>query len=65
MPSVLQGVRTSHQDFSGRVGDGASTFGGSVWDDNGHGTRVAGIALGGIHGVARGAILHPVKVNST
>jgi hypothetical protein len=26
------------------------------------GTHVAGIALGSIHGVARGAILHPVKV---
>eukprot|EP00882_Tetradesmus_deserticola_P020866 GHRQ01022553.1.p1 GENE.GHRQ01022553.1~~GHRQ01022553.1.p1 ORF type:complete len:144 (+),score=2.74 GHRQ01022553.1:46-432(+) len=36
---LLQGVRTSHQDFAGRVGDGASTFGGSVWDDNGHGKR--------------------------
>lgn len=34
---VLQGVRTSHQDFAGRISDGASTFGGSVWDDNGHG----------------------------
>ncbi|WIA43022.1 hypothetical protein OEZ86_009556 [Tetradesmus obliquus] len=33
------GVRTSHQDFAGRISDGASTFGGSVWDDNGHGTH--------------------------
>uniref|UniRef100_A0A383V4M1 Peptidase S8/S53 domain-containing protein n=1 Tax=Tetradesmus obliquus TaxID=3088 RepID=A0A383V4M1_TETOB len=55
------GVRTSHQDFAGRISDGASTFGGSVWDDNGHGTHVAGIAMGSIHGVARGATLHPVK----
>jgi hypothetical protein len=41
---VSQGVRTSHQDFSGRVGDGASTFGGSVWHDNGHG-KMLGDAL--------------------
>ena len=58
------GVRTSHVDFKGRVGAGASSVGSSVMDDNGHGTQVAGmrIALGGIHGVAKRAILHPVKV---
>lgn len=56
------GVRTSHVDFKGRVGAGASSVGSSVMDDNGHGTHVAGIALGGIHGVAKSAILHPVKV---
>lgn len=36
------GVRTSHIDFKGRVGDGATTVGGSTTDDNGHGTHVAG-----------------------
>ena len=56
------GVRTSHVDFKGRVGAGASSVGSSVMDDNGHGTHVAGISLGGIHGVAKSAILHPVKV---
>ena len=56
------GVRTSHADFSGRVGEGTSLLGGSSQDDHGHGTHVAGIAVGGIHGVARGAILHAVKV---
>lgn len=55
------GARTSHQDFRGRVGEGTSLLGGSNWDDNGHGTHVAGIAVGGIHGVARNAILHAVK----
>lgn len=57
------GVRTSHYDFRGRVGVGASAVGtGSTADDNGHGTHVAGTAVGAIHGVARSAILHPVKV---
>ena len=32
------------------------------WDDNGHGTHAAGIAVGSIHGVAKNAILHAVKV---
>ena len=32
------------------------------WDDNGHGTHVAGTAAGSIHGVARNAIVHAVKV---
>lgn len=58
-------MRTSHLDFKGRVGDGASVVGNSVWDDNGHGTHVAGIAVGATHGVARSAILHPVKVNGS
>eukprot|EP00775_Hariotina_reticulata_P008272 gene8272-8460_t len=57
------GVRSSHVDFRGRIGDGASAVGGNtVGDDNGHGTHVAGTAVGAIHGVARSAILHPVKV---
>ncbi|GLC52478.1 hypothetical protein PLESTB_000633700 [Pleodorina starrii] len=57
------GVRTTHVAFSGgRVGAGASMLGGSYQDDNGHGTHVAGTALGAYYGVARNAILHPVKV---
>lgn len=41
---------------------GTSMLGGSWEDDNGHGTHAAGIAIGSIHGVARSAIVHPVKV---
>jgi hypothetical protein len=37
----------------------------AVWVVLFTGTHVAGIAMGGIHGVARGAILHPVKVSWT
>lgn len=33
-----------------------------VTDRQGHGTHVSGTAVGAIHGVARGAILHAVKV---
>jgi subtilisin family serine protease len=40
-------------------------LGGSYQDDNGHGTHVAGTVLGGAHGVASGAIIHPVKVSGT
>jgi hypothetical protein len=57
------GVRTSHSDFRGRVGSGATTIGQAAADDNGHGTHVAGIALGAVHGVAPSAILHPIKVS--
>lgn len=57
------GARVSHSDFRGRVGDGASAVGTSTDDENGHGTHVAGTALGAVHGVARSAILHVVKVS--
>lgn len=41
------GVRWSHVDFSGRVGEGANFVGGnSIWDDNGHGTHVSGGVAG-------------------
>jgi hypothetical protein len=36
------GIRTTHDDFRGRMGDGASAVGDSMEDDNGHGTHVAG-----------------------
>jgi hypothetical protein len=36
------GLRTTHLDFRGRVGDGASAVGTSFEDDNGHGTHVSG-----------------------
>jgi subtilisin family serine protease len=34
----------------------------SYWDDHGHGSHVSGTAMGAIHGIAKGATLHAVKV---
>ena len=63
------GVRSSHNEFSGRVGDGYSALPDSskpyhpaYVDCHGHGTHVAGTALGKTSGVARQATLHSVKV---
>lgn len=67
------GLRTSHAEFSGRVGNnqnfynGAILIGGcgsgtNVSDDNGHGTHVAGTAAGTIYGIAKQATVHAVRV---
>jgi subtilisin family serine protease len=40
------GLRTTHYEFRGRVGAGASAVGSSVEDDQGHGTHVSGTADG-------------------
>lgn len=58
------GIRTSHNEFSGRIGAGFSAIGNSSnFDDcNGHGTHVAGTAGGTVYGVAKGATLHAVRV---
>ncbi|CAA0110221.1 Extracellular serine proteinase [Zhongshania aliphaticivorans] len=69
---VDSGIRTSHQEFAGRVGAGrnfvssgflfSSTDPADVEDCNGHGTHVAGTAAGATWGVAKGATVHPVRV---
>lgn len=56
------GLRTTHNDFIGRVGAGVSFIAGGVNDCNGHGTHVAGTAAGTRYGVAKQAIVHPVRV---
>lgn len=58
------GILLSHQQFSGRMGNGydAVTSGGSGNDCNGHGTHVAGTVGGSTYGVAKGVTLHPVRV---
>ncbi|WP_373079090.1 S8 family serine peptidase [Zhongshania sp.] len=69
---VDTGMRKSHSEFSGRVGNGrnfvssgvlfGSTDPANTEDCNGHGSHVAGTAGGTTWGVAKGATLHPVRV---
>ncbi len=56
------GMDTGHDEFTGRVGEGFSSQPGGTNDDNGHGTHVAGTTGGATFGVARGVVLHPVRV---
>ncbi|MCB0078295.1 MAG: S8 family peptidase [Anaerolineales bacterium] len=63
---VDTGIRLTHQEFSGRMGNGydAVTSGGNANDCNGHGTHVAGTVGGTTYGVAKAVTLHPVRVLS-
>jgi subtilisin family serine protease len=56
------GIDTSHGDFGGRADNLFDVFGGSGFDNHGHGTHVAGILGGGIWGIAKEAKLHGIKV---
>lgn len=58
------GIRSSHQDFGGRVIAGATAIldGRGTNDCDGHGTHVAGTVGGSIYGVAKGVTLVPVRV---
>lgn len=73
---VDTGIRASHNEFQGRIGNGYNTVGsgglfgigsGSADPNNtddcqGHGTHVAGTVGGSEFGVAKGVVLHPVRV---
>jgi subtilisin family serine protease len=58
------GLRASHQQFAGRVGNGftAVNDGQGTNDCNGHGTHVAGTTGGTTYGVAKQVTLHAVRV---
>lgn len=70
------GIRSTHNEFSGRLGNGFNTVGGGGFlgigggaadpndtnDCNGHGTHVAGTVGGTQFGVAKGSTLHAVRV---
>lgn len=57
------GIRSSHQDFGGRVQSQCfDAFGGNCEDGNGHGTHVAGTVGGAEWGVAKGVKLYAVRV---
>ncbi|MFC0360299.1 S8 family serine peptidase [Kytococcus schroeteri] len=58
------GIRSTHQDFSGRVGQGAGFVedGWGTEDCAGHGTHVAGTVGGETYGVAKDVSLVPVRV---
>ena len=61
---VDSGIRTTHQDFTGRISKGFDTIGdGNGYSDClGHGTHVAGIIGGTSYGVAKKVSLVPVRV---
>ena len=58
------GINLTHVDLSGRLAPGfdAVTPGGNANDCNGHGTHTATTAAGTSFGVAKAAIVHPVRV---
>jgi subtilisin family serine protease len=61
---VDTGIYASHPDFGGRASQVANYVDSTTTDGNGHGTHIAGIIGGAVHGVAKQAILLGVKVLS-
>jgi subtilisin family serine protease len=61
---VDTGVRSTHQDFTGKISRGYSTYEDEYGYDgcHWHGTHVAGTAAGQTHGVAKDANIIPVRV---
>jgi subtilisin family serine protease len=58
------GIRATHTEFTGRIGNGTDTIndGQNGNDCDGHGTHVSGIIGGTTYGVAKNVTIHPVRV---
>ena len=56
------GIRYTHTEFGGRAHSAFDALGGDGTDCNGHGTGVAGVAAGSVHGVAKSATIYSVRV---
>lgn len=56
------GIRASHVEFGGRVRKGYNALNAPFDDFGGHGTAVAGVIGGRVHGVAKAINLVDVKV---
>jgi subtilisin family serine protease len=58
------GVRSTHVEFAGRMGNGFDAIGDGVGteDCQGHGTHVAGTLGGTTYGVAKQVTIHPVRI---
>ena len=61
---VDTGIRSTHEEFAGRIGEGISLIEDNegTEDCNGHGTHVAGAVGGATYGLAKDVTLHPVRV---
>ncbi|TQV98192.1 subtilisin-like protease Pr1B [Cordyceps javanica] len=55
------GISATHPEFGGRAAQ-VKTFVGQTTDGNGHGTHIAGVIGGVVHGVAKRTRLYGVKV---
>jgi len=60
---IDSGIRREHPAFAGRVAQGVNVvnWNTDTSDCNGHGTHVAGTLAGSAYGVAKGALIVPVK----